>query len=153
MNSATIQKIIDIVPIENADNLELAKVLGWQCVIRKGEFSIGEKIIFVEVDSIVPQKEEYEFLRKYNFRVKSQKLRGVLSQGLVLHLYGNPDLFEIGADVSKEMEIEHYEKPIPAQMRGMARGNFPQHLVSMTDETRIQSVPEVIDELKYVTIH
>lgn len=73
-------------PIEGADNIEVATVLGWQCVVKKGEFKVGDLIIYVEVDSVMPEKPEYEFLRDKKFRVRTIKLRGQVSQGLVLPL-------------------------------------------------------------------
>lgn len=81
---AHVEIITALSSIEGADFLELAQVLGWQCVVKKGEFQVGDKIIFCEIDSVLPELPEYEFLRKYNFRIKTQKLRGVISQGLVL---------------------------------------------------------------------
>lgn len=61
---ATVRIIKDIRPISNADNIELAIIDGWQCVVKKNEFKIGEKIIYFEIDSFLPIKQEYEFLRK-----------------------------------------------------------------------------------------
>jgi len=86
MPPATIQKIEWIKPIENADAIELAGVLGWQCVVKKGEFNIGDTVVYVEIDSQTPELPEYEFLRPRGFKVKTIKLRGEISQGLVLPL-------------------------------------------------------------------
>lgn len=110
---AHIERITNITPIEKADNLELAAVLGWQCVVKKNEFKVNDKIIYVECDSILPELPEYEFLRKYNFRIKTQKLRGVISQGLILSLsilYDNSDWknFKEGDDVTELLGIKKY---------------------------------------------
>ena len=67
---ASIQVIKDIVPIKDADAIEVVRVLGWNVVVKKGEFKIGDKVIYCEVDSLFPQKPEFEFLRKVNFRLK-----------------------------------------------------------------------------------
>lgn len=83
---AHIELISALSPIEGADNIEVATVLGWQCVVKKGEFKVGDLIIYVEVDSVMPEKPEYEFLRDKKFRVRTIKLRGQVSQGLVLPL-------------------------------------------------------------------
>ena len=83
---AHIELISALSPIEGADNIEVATVLGWQCVVKKGEFKVGDIIIYVEVDSVMPEKPEYEFLRDRKFRVRTIKLRGQVSQGLVLPL-------------------------------------------------------------------
>lgn len=93
---ATIQEIADIKIHPNADRLELAQVMGWQIVVAKGEFKKGDHIVFCEVDSFLPIRPEFEFLRpscyrkmhdgKEGFRLKTIKLRGEVSSGLVLPL-------------------------------------------------------------------
>lgn len=83
---ATIREIKDIQPIEGADRIEVATVDGWQVVIKKGEFKVGDKIIYIEIDSIVPEREEFEFLRDRKFRVRTIKLRKQISQGLIMPL-------------------------------------------------------------------
>lgn len=93
---ATIRKITDIQPIPNADAIEVATVGGWKAVIGKGQYEVGETIIYCEIDSYLPIREEFEFLRKSSyiqmedgkegFRLKTMKLRGQISQGLVLKL-------------------------------------------------------------------
>jgi len=82
---AHIEKIAWIKPIEGAEMIELCGVLGWQCVIAKKDgFKIGDYVVYVEVDSVVPERPEFEFLRDRKFRVRTIKLRGQVSQGLVL---------------------------------------------------------------------
>ena len=90
---ATIDTITNLTPIPNSDFLEIAIIRHWQAVVEKGEFKVGEKIVYCEIDSLLPVKPEYEHLRsrcykkygnKEGFRLKSIKLRGCLSQGLVL---------------------------------------------------------------------
>jgi RNA ligase (TIGR02306 family) len=79
---ASIKTISEIHPIEGRDRIELAIVDGWQIIVKKGEYQIGDKTVFVEIDSILPEKPEFEFLRKNKFRIKTMKLSGVLSQGI-----------------------------------------------------------------------
>ena len=81
---ASIRKISDIHPIPGADRIVVAQVDGWECVVKKDEFHVGDTIVYVEVDSIVPECPEFEFLRDRKFRVRTIKLRGQVSQGLVL---------------------------------------------------------------------
>ena len=83
---AHIEIITALSPIEGADKIEKATVLGWECVVKKGEFQVGDKIIYIEVDSVMPDKPEYEFLRDRKFRIRTIKLKGQVSQGLVLPL-------------------------------------------------------------------
>lgn len=84
---AHIEKIEWIKPIEGADNIQVCGVLGWECVIaKKDNFKVGDKIIYIEIDSVLPAKPEYEFLRDRKFRVRTIKLKGQVSQGLVIPL-------------------------------------------------------------------
>ncbi len=158
---ATIQIISDLRPIEGADKIECAKVMGWQVVVKKGEFTIGDLCIFCEIDSLMPDKPEFEFLRAKKFRVKSIKLRGQISQGLVLpmHLLGLKESIGmtrdhysgksniIGLDVTGMLGITKYELPTPPGSGGVALGDFPSYLIPKTDEIRIQSAIKVIEEM------
>lgn len=149
---ASIQTIRDITPIEGADAIVLAHVNGWSSVVKKDEFSIGQKIIFCEIDSWVPHnlapflskgKEPREHLGVKGERLRSVKLRGQLSQGLILPLNlierELSFLYDDGEDMSETLGIVKYEPPIPAQLAGQVKGNFPS-LVSKTDEERIQNI-------------
>jgi len=111
---AHVEIIDSLSPIDGADRIEVARVLGWECVVKKGEFKVGEKIIYVEVDSVMPEKPEYEFLRDRKFRIRTIKLKGQVSQGLVLPITeGNFDLsnLPIGADVTESLGITKYLSP------------------------------------------
>jgi len=159
---ATIRKIKDIVPIEGADAIELALVDGWQVVVAKNVgHKVGDKIVYCEIDSFLPIKEEFEFLRKSSykkmgdqegFRLKTIKLRGQISQGLILPYSVIPiaqfasayDLPE-GMDVSEMLGIVKYEPPVPAQLAGKVKGSFPSFL-RKTDEERIQNLEKEYTE-------
>jgi RNA ligase (TIGR02306 family) len=142
---ATIQRILEITPIEKADAIEKAKVLGWNCVIKKG-MKVNDKIIYCEVDSVLPDKPEFEFLRERKFRIRTIRLRGQISQGLVLPLSYLPEGdYEDGQDVTELMGITLYQPPIPETMKGLVKGGFPS-FVSKTDETRIQILQNVLDK-------
>ena len=119
---ATIRRIKDIRPIPGADNIELAIIDGWECVVSKIDgFEVGEPVIYVEVDSVLPDRPEFEFMRKRKFRVKTIKLRGQISQGLVLPLEMFPTIvnskgletfvetFTEGEDVTEVMGITKYD--------------------------------------------
>ena len=111
---ASIQKIIKIEPIENADRIELAYVLGWQVVIRKDEFKEGNLCIYMEVDSILPSdNKHFEFMKDRKYRVKTIKLRKTLSQGLLfpLSILKKPDKYKEGDDVTEVLKIKKYEPP------------------------------------------
>ena len=143
------RKIVDIKPITGADFIELALVDGWQCVVKKGEFKVGQTAVYHEVDSFLPTGGVYEFLRKTStkkmgdeegFRLKSIRLKSELSQGLLLPLSA---LGLTGDDPEDELaEILHvklYEPPIPAELSGIAKGNFPS-FTPKTDQERVQNL-------------
>jgi hypothetical protein len=112
---AHIEKVIEIREIPKADRIEMVKVLGWECVAKKGEFKLGDLVVYIEIDSLVPDKPEYEFLRSKKFKVKTIKLRGQISQGLILplsNLYGGDKLIQKhwkeGDDVTSDLGIIKY---------------------------------------------
>ncbi|QDV45797.1 RNA ligase [Stieleria neptunia] len=145
---ATIRTVNETRPIDGADMIELAVVDGWKCVTKKGEFSVGDAVIYCEIDSFLPVRDEFEFLRKSSlktmddregFRLRTVKLRGQISQGLLL----NPSVlgrsFQVGEDVTDELGIVKYEAPIPACLGGEVVGAFPA-FIAKTDEERIQNL-------------
>ena len=81
---AYIVKIDEIRPIPNYDRVEHARVGGWWVVVKKGQFQVGDPAIYIEVDSRVPEEEPFMFLEKKKFKVKTQKMCKVLSQGLLM---------------------------------------------------------------------
>lgn len=104
--------IDSITPIEKADNIELAHVGGWNVIIRKHEFSVGDMAVFFEIDSLLPETEWSEFLRQKKFKVKTYKLGkfNVISQGLLLPMSILPDNKEytLHEDVTKLLGIKYY---------------------------------------------
>ena len=79
-------KVTNITPIEGAERVELAHVNGWQVMVKKGEYKVGDLAVYFEIDSKLPETEPFEFMAKYKYRVKTQKfIKGsVLSQGLIM---------------------------------------------------------------------
>ena len=107
---AHVEQIVDIQPIEGADKIEVATVLGWKVVISKADnFKVGDKVVYIEIDSKVPDRPEFEFLRDRKFRVRTIRLRGQYSQGLIvpLSILGNGN-YEVGQDVTKKLGITYY---------------------------------------------
>lgn len=163
---ATVQTIKDLQPIEGADAIEVATVLGWHVVVKKGEFKVGDKCIYFEVDSFLPADDwRYEFLKKggtkkmlingieeEGIRLRTIRLRGQVSQGLCLPItiiqqsLGR-DFLEEGNDVSEILGIYKYEPPVPAQLSGVAKGPFPS-FIPKTDEPRIQGCPDILERYK-----
>ena len=146
---ASIQKITEILPIDGADKIVCVKILGWQCVALKTEFKVNDLCVFFEIDSVLPIAQWNDHLRKEPnkpLRIKTIRLRGVLSQGLALPVSILPQgEYEVGQDVTTLVGVTKYEPAVPAHLSGMAKGNFPAFL-HKTDETRLQSEPRVLDE-------
>ena len=181
---ASIRKISDIQPIEGADLIELAIVDGWKVVVGKEVgHKVGDFVIYCEVDSFLPIREEFEFLRKSSyrkmidqegFRLKTIKLRGQVSQGLIIPLsilegeeedeklgylqtpegpiyqlgpYDGALVIEEGADVTAMLNIVKWDPPMPAELAGVAKGNFPS-FIPKTDEERVQNLAKNYDKMK-----
>lgn len=152
---ASIQTVNAIDPIPNADAIERVRVLGWWVVAKKGEFAVGDRIIYCEIDSLLPERAEFEFLRKScfkpaivqggqefqraGFRIKTIRLRGQVSQGICFPLHvlppGTPT--DDGTDVTEALGVIKHDPPPPASMAGRVKGTFPGFLPK-TDETRVQ---------------
>jgi len=155
----TIQKVKSISAIPDSDFLELAHVMGWQCVAKKGEFKAGDLGVYYEVDSFLPLDERYEFLRNTSyrenvdngkgFRIRTVKMRGQLSQGLLLPLEKFPELEGCGegADVTDKLNVKKWYIPETATAGGTIIGERP-HGIPASDEIRIQSALELLDQLK-----
>lgn len=109
---ATIQKISNIEPIEGKDRIELATVLGWKVIVMKDQFSVGDLCIYCEVDSILPEKPEFEFLRS---RCYSKKWKGFRIRCMKLKINENKYIYSEGIvfciDILKEFIIYENNKP------------------------------------------
>jgi len=148
-NLATIQRIKALDSIKDADAILRATVLGWQLVVKKDDFKVGDLVVYCEIDSLMPDKPVFEFLRPRGMRIRTVRLRGQISQGICFPLSILPEgtPFEEGYDVTEILGITKYEPPMPACLEGVAKGLFPS-FIPKTDETRVQVLQEVID--KYV---
>ncbi len=172
---ATVERILDIREIPGADNIVCATVKGWELVTqRSNNFQIGDLVVYFCIDSLLPVRPEFEFLRDKcyvsaarsvngeGFRLKTIKLRGQVSQGLILplreilkegglldgHRFINSDTFTLqiddepideGLDLTDVLGVKKYEKPIAAHLAGVARGNFPS-FIPKTDQERVQNI-------------
>ncbi|MEZ0368212.1 MAG: RNA ligase (ATP) [Candidatus Sericytochromatia bacterium] len=143
---ASIQKIGNIEAIAGADAIVRAGVLGWQVVIRKDEFQSGDLCVYCEIDSLLPDKPEFEFLKPRGMRIRTVRLRGQISQGICFPLSVLPEGIEAleGLDVTKILGVVKYEPPIPASLAGQVKGPFP-GFIPKTDETRVQVLQPVLD--------
>ncbi len=149
---AAVEEVIGIKEIVGADRIELVQVLGFQSVVKKGEFKIGDKIIFVFPDTTIGKQPWNEFLFKAGdgdrARVRTIRLKGEVSQGIVFPVsILNGDVPEVGLDVSERIGVEKWERPLPEQLRGKAKGNRP-YYVPETGEYNVQSYPKTIFEMQ-----
>lgn len=167
---ASIKKIDNIEPIDGADKIELATVGGWKVVVAKDVgHSIGDMVVYCEIDSFLPIEPEFEFLRKSSykklvdgtkgFRLRTIKLRKQISQGLIIPLQDAinvmkrykgevyHEMLEEGVDVTEMLGITKWDPPVPANLAGVAKGNFPSFL-QKTDEERIQNLTEEYETWK-----
>ena len=157
---ASVQYVHHITPIEGADRIECIHVLGWKCVANKGQFQVGDHCVYMEVDSFLPICERFEFLRgnsfKKNeilgegFRLKTMNFKGQISQGLVQPLSILPEGdYQLGDDVTELLGIRKWEVEERVTSSGTVIGDFPDG-ISKTDELRVQSYPELLEEFKQV---
>jgi len=173
----TVQIIREVIAIEGADAIELVTYegLGWQNVVKKGDFKAGDFAVYAEIDSLLPrglglfdflgEDKDFRYVNstgKPCFRLKSKKMRGALSQGLALPLKDVFDLlvdearvqaaglvgvhadFSVGSDLSEALGIEKWEPEVTA-VSGATRSTFPSHILSKTDEDRLQSNMKMLE--------
>lgn len=115
---AHIEQITWIRPIKGADNIELAGILGWQCIVKKNEFRVGDLAIYVEIDSIMPSDNPYfAFLESKHYKIKTMKMKGVISQGIIfpLSILHRKKTYTIGDDVTDVLKIKKIEDDVPNQ--------------------------------------
>jgi RNA ligase (TIGR02306 family) len=148
-NLATIQRVKNVRNCPESDNLDICNILGWQVVVKRNEFAENDLCIYICIDTILPEKPEFEFLRNKHFRIRPIRLRKQESAGIAFPLSILPvkeTPYVEGEDVSNIIEVVHYEKPLSPQLAGQAIGNFPGFL-KITDEDNLRSYPDAIPEL------
>ena len=164
-----VTKIKDIKPHENADRLEIIKIDGWQCISSKGRYKVGDEVVYIPIDSLVPF-ELSEKLCITNYltnkikdsqgnilasRVKTIKLRGILSQGLIIDK--DPE-WKLGQDVREILKIEKYEPPETAsgkvQLKGRSFIQFPEFegFQQYTNIENFKNFPDVFEDGEEVVI-
>jgi hypothetical protein len=139
-------RIKEVLIHPNADSLEIIPIEGFQAVVRKEEYKVGDLAYYIFPDSIVPEREEYSFLwrdkvipgepvpLKYR-RIKAIRLRKQWSEGLLMPLASSDRLSGIctlglaeGQDISDLLEITHYNPPDPEDMKGSNERGPKRHL-------------------------
>lgn len=168
---ATVQRIKELLPIAGADRIEAAVINGWQTVVKKGDFKVGEMVVFVEIDAFVPHtvapflteagKPPKEFNGVEGQRLKTKKLRKTLSQGLVLPVLSLPAVVGLmhedsrqgvpseGRDVTEALGIQLWESPEEhkekngANQQASKTRSFP-YFLKKTDQERVQNYGHMV---------
>jgi RNA ligase (TIGR02306 family) len=159
-------KILKIEDHPNADRLDIATIKGWQCIVRKGDYKEGDKVVYFPIDSILPPRlEERLFppeskIKLHKSRVRTIKIRGSISQGLIVRMEEiNADTGKfggVGHDVTKWLGVTKYEPPVKAQrglggrMRSKKQTNL--HFHKYTDIENFKNYPDVFKEGELVSV-
>ena len=152
---AYVAEITNIQGIPEADFIALAQVNNsWTSVVKKGEFQIGDKVIYCEIDSFIPNtvapfltqagKSPKEYQGIQGERLKTKKLKGCLSQGFILPYNILPEGFE-GQCCMDALGIVKWEPEESANLRGKPAGNFPS-CIPKTDQERIQNLDRTLEK-------
>lgn len=156
---ASIKQISEILPIEGKDRIVLAIIDGWSIIVKKDEFKVGDKCVYVEIDSVLPETEQFEFLRKNHFRIKTMKMGGVVSQGIcfpldilpiktkgtnsrdipmyingVLYTSTKNDSYDLDEDVTEVLGITQYQATMdvePIEKEILPIKHYPKFLMRM----------------------
>lgn len=142
MSLASIQPIVSVEKHPNADLLDIAKVLNYECIVKRDQWKVGELCIFIEPDTVLPQVPWSVFYRSKSNRVKAIKLRGVFSFGIVESAFvvGYTGPMEPDLDIAEAIGVTKYEPPLPQDLNAAgAYGNG----IPRTDETRWNSVRDL----------
>jgi hypothetical protein len=174
-NLASIKVITEILPIEGKDRIGLASVDGWRVIVQKDQFEVNGKCVYCEIDSVLPEKPEFEFLRNKNFRIRTMKMAGVISQGICFPLSILPEgNYKVDQDVTDIVGVKQYEPTMDVEheinpkdvknykfIKWLMRFKWYRQLVykrdhragkgfpcfvSKTDETRIQNMPFILSD-------
>ena len=172
---AKIEMINGIVPIEGKDKIVLATVGGWNVIIQKDLYQVGDLVVFVEPDSLLPEKPEFEFLRSKKFKIKTMKLGHTVSQGIcfplsilpqdeqyfleddVTEILGIKNFNDTEEDTLKIEKAKTFKNPILKYLmryefirklllpKKKNKGGFPE-FISKSDEIRCQNISHILKE-------
>lgn len=149
---AIVTRILAVDPILGADSIESVKVLGWKCVTKKSEFNVGDLCVYFVIGTCFPELYERTLFLEGK-PLKTKKLRGCISQGLVAPLTWlqdfNVDIGTLteGQDVTALFNIRKYVEAEESQVYKPGKGRNPSYF-PRTDEERVQNIPEILQELK-----
>lgn len=132
--------VLDISPHSNAERLEVATVYGFQVIVQKGKYTAGDKVVYVPIDSLLPQWLEDELfpanvkIKLHHHRVRQIRIRGLASQGMLIDPVDvskkvNPNYLSLEQDLSAILGVTKYEPPQPgfAHTQGKGRNRNKKH--------------------------
>ncbi len=163
MKLASIEKIIKIEPIIGADRIELATIQGWDVVVSKGTYKSDDKCVYIPIDTQVDLRKPWFKILSNNpnisnniLRIKTLKIRGVWSQGLIIPL--SDDIIELlrfhnisidsSDDIGHLIGISKYQKDLIKNTSNKFYEKFPTDIISKTDEDNLKSKPEILQEFE-----
>lgn len=151
---ASIQTILEITDIPNSDNIVLARINGWRSVVAKSYgLHVGDRCVYFEIDSKLPKTDTFSFMESCHYIVKTKRIRGVLSQGLIMPLNLFPIIsedIEENTDVTEFLGVEHKDNYGDECVGTVGKPMMPKY-IKKTDCERIQNVKHMDSNKFYVT--
>ena len=154
---ASVQIITSINPYNEKATDQMATVLGWKVFVQKDQFKVGEKVIFFEIDSVLPAKAKWTSrIKPKHLHIQTQKRFNEISQGFVMKLDTlkrvknfkmNLDDLEEGFDLTEILEVKKYDENSEEAIKEKEK-QFPSQLIEKSDEIRVQSNLNYIDLFK-----
>ena len=158
---ASVQLIASLSEIKKVNKFDMAKVLGWNALVKKNEFKVGDKVVFFEIDGLLPWTAGWaQDFKRSEYKVTTFKISGQISQGIVLPLkkiFGekvNEDAYPVGMDLTEQLGIKKYENDADEVSPGVKSTvnystlKYPEHLIEKSDELRLQSKLDFLDKFK-----
>lgn len=157
---AVIAKVLELAPIEGADRIERASILGWHVVVKKGIHKVDDLVVMIFPDSYAPKRYvDDTYVGEDKTRIKTVKMRGQYSAGLVLPLYEltqaalsssntPPEDWLEGMEVSVWLNVEKWVAPASASVGGETKGDFPTNILRKTDELNFRVEPQALEEAR-----
>lgn len=153
-HNVNIIAIETILPHANAERLEIVPVGGWQAVVKKGQFQVGDRAVYIQPDYTVPTaRPEFSFLAKEGrdrHRLRAVRLRGALSFGLLIPVPDEVSDASIGHCVMERLGIARYEPPVKSFRGGgddqeLPEADWPRVYAPKFD---IESIQNFLDAFK-----
>lgn len=151
---ASVQRILEVQDIEGKDRIGLATVLGWHVIVNKAEVKAGDLAVYFEIDSVLDKSNPvFAFMEKRNYRVKTLKMAGVVSQGLVMPLSAFPMLSNVkeGDDVTEALKVVKFEvnDEIEVVVRANKKDRLIKKLVSFVPSPIRRVLNKTVNFIKY----